>query len=86
MSNSEAPYQGRRVNVFEGLNIEGRWQTVWKGEAKFCFFSTDYEELESGHGLFPAAVVEWPSGRLESLHVNFVAFVITETNNTEIKP
>lgn len=77
MINPKAIEQNRRVTIEKKVIVDGEWKTLsdTRGEARFCFFSTDYEEFENGPGLFPAAVVEWPDGRLESFHVNFIRFV-----------
>ena len=51
------------------------WEKAEKGEAVFHQFSTDHEEFEDGPGNYPAAIIEWPDGQLESVHVNFLRFV-----------
>jgi hypothetical protein len=85
MINPKAIEQNRRVTIEKRVIVDGEWKTLsdTRGEAKFCFFSTDHEEYENGPGHFPVAVVEWPDGRLESFHVDFIRFVSAgETTTT----
>ncbi|MGL4317119.1 MAG: hypothetical protein ACRCTL_10985 [Pseudomonas sp.] len=60
--------------VYEGRGTAGK--VVERGEAVFHAISTDYEEIsECGVGLYPCAVVEWPSGELESFPLHLVRFI-----------
>jgi hypothetical protein len=47
-----------------------------KGEAMFHQFGVGYEEFEAGPGNFTTAVVEWPDGRVESVPVSHIKFVV----------
>lgn len=48
---------------------------VDRGEAVFHAFSTD-SCIEDGTVLmWPAAVIEWPSGEVTSVHIEFIRFL-----------
>lgn len=59
--------------VYEGRGTAGKM--VERGVAVFHAIGTDYEELDGGIGLYPCAVVEWPSGELESFPLKLVRFI-----------
>lgn len=42
---------------------KAEWEEV--GEATFCDFAIDAEELQNGVANYPCAIVEWPDGRIE---------------------
>lgn len=45
-----------------------------QSKAVFRAFSTDYEELNDGVGLYPVAIVELEDGTLEAVYVEQVRF------------
>ena len=60
--------------------IEGSFRTRYvlepQGEALFHQFGVGYEEFEGGPGNFTTAIVEWPDGKVESVPVEHVQFVV----------
>ena len=53
-------------------------------KAVFRTFGTDFEEFESGPGMFPVAVVELENGMLDSVYVNQVQFTdVKETGGND---
>lgn len=56
-----------------GIKREGEWKPC-----VFHAWSTDYEEFESGPGLFPTAIVEDETGCIHSVYVENVRFPKTE--------
>ena len=73
------------VSHMIGRQMEGtnrlKYALEPQGEATFHQFGVGYEEFEAGPGNFTTAVVEWPDGRVESVPVEHVRFV---TSNTEL--
>jgi hypothetical protein len=68
----------RRVIVSRPQYVNGGRNPVpaqAPGEARFHCFSTDHEEYENGPGHYPAAVVEWPDGKVESVPVGHIQFI-----------
>ena len=65
----------RRVMVFKREYTDGKWATVQQGEALFHQFAQDHEEYDSGPGIVPVAIVEFPDGDIASRHVHLVRFL-----------
>jgi len=68
----------RQVKVFQWVKPEvvgGKFVKAEKCYAAFHQFTTDYEELQSGVGQFPAAIVEYADGTIESVPVSLIQFV-----------
>lgn len=47
-----------------------------QGEATFHQFGVAYEEFEGGPGNYSTAIVEWPDGKVESVPVEHIRFVV----------
>ena len=46
------------------------------GNAVFHGFFSDYEEFEAGPGNYPAALIEWGDGKIESVVAHSVRFLV----------
>lgn len=58
------------VSKFNGKS----WEP--SGTAVFHGFFSDYEEFEAGPGNFPAALIEWEDGKIESVGAHSVRFLV----------
>ena len=66
----------RKVMVLTTERQEDRsYKNVDKGEALFHQFGSDYEEFESGGCTYSTAIVEWPSGTVESVGAHMIRFL-----------
>ena len=74
----------RKVMVSSYENIPGtkQYDMIEKGEAVFHQFGTDFEEFESGPGLFPVAIVEFPDGHIETPRAEWVRFLVPNAEIT----
>jgi hypothetical protein len=80
---SSQPPMHRRVIVSRLQYVNGGINPVLvqaPGEARLHCFSTDHEEYENGPGHYPAAVVEWPDGKVESVPVGHIQFIVPTVN------
>ncbi len=68
------------VSKLVGHPIEGSYRQTYTlephGEAVFHQFGVDYEELDGGPGNYTTAIIEWPDGKVESVPVEHVKFVV----------
>jgi hypothetical protein len=77
------PPMNRRVIVSRFQYVNGGRNPVLvqaPGEARFHCFSIHHEEYENGPGHYPAAVVEWPDGKVESVPVGHIQFIVPTVN------
>lgn len=59
----------RLVNVWPNSKKEGLGdQGIFHG------FGTNFEEFESGPGLFPIAIIEFPGGDVRSIDIDCIRF------------
>jgi len=66
----------RKVVVSRNVQQEDKkWKLEEVGEASFHCFGVGYEEFETGAGNYSTAIVEWPTGVVESVPVDHVRFV-----------
>jgi hypothetical protein len=70
------PPMTRSVQVSHVIRVPGGGSEVApKGLALFHCFSSDYEELNEGVGIYPVAIVEWPAGRVEAVPIHLIQFI-----------
>ena len=67
------------VSKFNGKS----WEP--SGNAVFHGFFSDYEEFETGPGNYPAALIEWEDGKLESVVAHSVRFLVPTLTLEAIK-
>lgn len=67
------------VSKFDGSN----W-IPW-GTAVFHGFFSDYEEFQEGPGNYPAALIEWEDGRVESVVARSIRFLVPTLEAEKIK-
>lgn len=80
MKDSEMSQRKVIVSYMVGRLQEGTHRLKYAlephGEAAFHQFGVGYEEFENGPGNFTTAIVEWPDGRVESVPVEHVRFIL----------
>lgn len=67
------------VYKFDGKN----W--VPSGTAVFHGFFSDYEEFQEGPGNYPAALIEWEDGCVESVAARSIRFLVPTKDEKKIK-
>lgn len=68
----------RRVKVFQWVKPQtpgGKYERMEKCCGYFHRFSVDYEELQSGVGSYPVAIVEYNDGTVESIFLPLIQFM-----------
>ena len=68
---------GKRVEVMKWVNkgIGLGWEKVVDHEATFLSFGPDYEEFQSGCGMFTCAVLELDDGQVEMVRADLIKFL-----------
>lgn len=66
-----------RVEVYKWeKDADGKMQRVFDGNGEFKQYGQDYQEFEGGAAQFPIAIVEMDDGRVKSVHVDMIEFII----------
>ena len=55
------------------------------GEAIFHCFSMDFVESHDGFGNYPAAIIEWPDGRIQITNADQLQFVTPSHSDESLK-
>lgn len=71
--------EGKRVRVFTTPKLRDKFisgEVVEFKEATFYIFSMNYEEFENGAQPYPVAVVSDDKGRVDSVYVECIQFIV----------
>ena len=52
------------------------YERVLKGEGNFIQYSQNHLEYENGAGMYPVAIIETPDGKVHSISIDYVEFVV----------
>lgn len=65
----------RKVEIISNKYVNGVLTTKVKGRGVFHKWTTDYEELENGVGIYPAAIIEKSDGQITVEYAGSVRFL-----------